>query len=95
MKFGEYIKRKRVNSVMSLKDASTKLGISASYLCDIEKNRRVAPIEKIEDMIKLYDIKDLTYCYDLVGKSRNEIPLDVARAIMKDKRLLTTIRKII
>lgn len=55
--FGEFIRRKRIEKQLGLRDAARRLGIAASYLADIEKGRRYAPkLETIERMSQMLDV---------------------------------------
>ena len=42
-KFGTYIRELRINSKIGQRELAQKIGIAASYLNDIEKNKRSAP----------------------------------------------------
>ena len=43
LKFGEYIKSKRLEKGISLRELASKVGITPTYMSDIEKGRRNAP----------------------------------------------------
>ena len=87
MRFGDYIKKKRLNDPreLTLKDLSERLGISLSFLCDIENNRRKAfDTDKIEIFaaeLKLTE-EEKAYLYDLAGRDRKEIPSDLEDIMM-------------
>ena len=51
LKFGEYIKSKRLEKGISLRELASKVGISPSYMSDIEKGRRNAPNKEKVDKI--------------------------------------------
>lgn len=40
---GKELRQLRIKHGLSLREVSRNVGISASYLCDIEKNRRISP----------------------------------------------------
>lgn len=87
MKFGEYINNKRLEKGMSLRELAGKIGISPSYLSDIEKGRRNAPnnekIEKISEI--LFSSKDeIEKLHDLAGISKNNISTDLCSYVMEN-----------
>jgi transcriptional regulator with XRE-family HTH domain len=53
MRFGDFIKKKRINhpDELTLKEVSKMLGISLSFLSDVENNRR-KPFDK--DKIEMF-----------------------------------------
>ena len=91
--FSSYIKVLRHNNNLSLRAAASELGITAAYLCDLENGKRPAPVTLIEEMIELYGIYDLDSFYDLVGKSRGEVPPDIAAYLMDNEEARTVIRR--
>jgi transcriptional regulator with XRE-family HTH domain len=98
MRFGDYMKYKRENLGYTLAEASEALNISTSYLCDIEKNRRYAPLDRLEDIINLYEIKsekEVHVFYDMAGESRNEVAPDIARVLKRDKDMRRMVRNLI
>ena len=46
MKFGSHIRDIRLKKRIGQRELATKIGIAASYLNDIEKNKRTAPKNK-------------------------------------------------
>ena len=46
LKFGEYIKSKRLEKGISLRELASKVGISPSYMSDIEKEEEMHLIKK-------------------------------------------------
>ena len=91
--FSSYIKALRHNNNISLRAAASELKITAAYLCDLENGKRPAPITLLEEMIELYGISDLDHFYDLVGKSRGEVPPDIAAYLMDNEDARTAIRR--
>ena len=61
IRFGDFIKQKRLNDPreLTLKDMSERLGISLSFLSDIENNRR-KPFDKdkIEKFAQVLNLSD-------------------------------------
>jgi len=51
MNYGDLIKKERKKIGFKQKDLAKRIGISTSYLCNIEKNNRI-PSEKIKSKIE-------------------------------------------
>ena len=87
IRFGDFIKQKRLNDPreLTLKDMSERLGISLSFLSDIENNRRKPfdkdKIEKLAQVLNLSD-EDKAKMYDLAARDRREIPSDIEDIMM-------------
>jgi len=90
MRFGDFIKKKRQDNPrqLTLKDLSERLGISLSFLSDIENNRRKPfdsdKIEKFAEILDLSDIEKATL-YDLAAREKKEIPSDLEDIMMYEK----------
>ena len=69
------------------------MNITAAYLWDLENGKRPAPLTIIEEMIEVYGITDLDRLYDLVGKSRGEVPPDIAEYLMNNEEARTAIHR--
>lgn len=87
MKFGEYIKKKRLADPreLTLSDVAKHMGISLSLLSDIEQDRR-NPSEKFE-LEKFADFLDLSeedraLMFDLAGRKCREVPADIEDTLM-------------
>lgn len=87
MRFGDFIKHKRLSDPreLTLKDMSERLGISLSFLSDIENNRRKpfdkSKIEKFAQVLNLSD-EDKAKMYDLAARDRREVPSDIEDIMM-------------
>ena len=96
MNFGEYVKEKRMEKGISLRQLASKIGISPSYMRDIEKGRRYAPDkEKLEQLQKLLFVNEdeIQKFYDLAGLSRNEVPQDLPDYIINNDKIKVLLRK--
>lgn len=86
LKFGEYIKNKRLEKEISLRELASKIGISASYMSDIEKGRRNAPnkekVDKIAEVL-FYSEDEIEKLHDLAGISKNSISTDLSSYVME------------
>jgi len=90
--FGTYVRELRINNEIGQRELAKKIGIAASYLNDIEKNKRSAPkiniIKKISSILKI----DLNLLNDLAGKSKNTLAPDVIDYIEKNPNIISLIR---
>jgi len=79
--FGEYVSTLRSVKGLSLREMARRLGISPTYWNDIEKDKRQAPKNEIlENIFEELDA-DLEILYDLAGKSRDSVPLDILKIV--------------
>ncbi|MCL5291685.1 MAG: helix-turn-helix domain-containing protein [Actinobacteria bacterium] len=95
--FGDYVERKRKQKGMSLRELAKEVGISASYLSDIEKGRRYAPDKKkLDHIAALIDIEgeELDKLYDLAGETKDNVAPDLNKFISKDEKARVLLRKV-
>lgn len=83
--FGEFLTSKREEKDFTLRELARKLGVSAPFLSDVEKNR-TAPFTK-ERLDRVAEVLNLTAdekttMYDIVGKQKNTIAPDLPEYIM-------------
>lgn len=69
--FGEYIQKKRIESKLTLMVAANILGISFSYLSDMEKGRKLPPNSTKEEHKEL--LKKMRDCFQLTEEEYNEL----------------------
>jgi transcriptional regulator with XRE-family HTH domain len=78
--FGEYLKHKREQKQISLREVARTLGVSAPFLSDVENNRR-APLteERLADLAKVLNLneKEKAEMYDIVGKQKGLLAPDL------------------
>ena len=78
--FGEYLKHKREEKQISLREVARTLGVSAPFLSDVENNRR-APLteERLADLAKVLNLneKEKAEMYDIVGKQKGLLAPDL------------------
>ena len=93
-KFGPFIREIRIQKGLGQRELASKIGVSASYLNDIEKDKRTAPkldiIKKISSILSI-DNKKLN---DLAGISKNTLAPDVNDFIVKNPKINSLIRTI-
>lgn len=87
MQFGDFVKDKRQNRKITLKDMAKKLDLSIAYLRDIENNRRNPIKSKIEVITHLLDLStyEQELLNDLAGMARNEVSPDLLSYIMSSE----------
>ncbi|PKL27825.1 MAG: XRE family transcriptional regulator [Spirochaetae bacterium HGW-Spirochaetae-2] len=78
--FGEYLKHKRDEKQISLREVARTLGVSAPFLSDVENNRR-GPLteERLADLAKVLNLneKEKAEMYDIVGKQKGLLAPDL------------------
>ncbi len=78
--FGEYLKRKREEKQISLRELARRLDLSAPYLSDVENNRR-APLteERLTTLVKELHLteEEEAEMYDIIGQQRGLLPPDL------------------
>ena len=93
-KFGSFIREKRLSMNLGQRALAEKIGLSASYLNDIEKNKRSAPklifIRKLSEFLKI----EKNFLMDLAGLSRETIAPDINEFIINNPSVISLIRKI-
>ena len=94
--FGEFIAKKRQEKRITLREMARLLQITPPYLSDIEKDRRNPPdkdkLDEIAEILSLNE-KERRYMYDLAGKKRKSIALDLPEYIMERDYVRIALRK--
>ena len=97
MKFGEYLKEKRLEKNMKAKTAAEILKISPAYLSSLENGSRSAPsyelLERVADVLEL-DTDDRYLLYDLAAesKSSSELSRDLIGYIYQNPQIRLMLR---
>jgi L-glutamine-phosphate cytidylyltransferase len=93
-KFGPYIRELRIKNELGQRELADKIGIAASYLNDIEKEKRTAPknivIKKLSTLLKV----NINYLNDLAGISKGNVAPDISDFIESNPRIVSLIRSI-
>ena len=92
--FGSFIRDLRTKHGYGQRELAKKIGIAASYLNDIEKEKRSAPkqpvIKKISSLLKT----DIDYLNDLAGLSKKEVAPDISEFIAENSQIASLVRSI-
>ena len=93
-KFGPYIRKVRIDQGISQRYLAKKIGVAASYLNDIEKEKRTAPkpnvIKKLSHLLKINDDE----LNDLAGISKKSLAPDIKDYIQSNPKIVSLIRSI-
>tara|TARA_B100000787_G_scaffold155824_1_gene131569 strand:- start:378 stop:1496 length:1119 start_codon:yes stop_codon:yes gene_type:complete len=90
--FGTYIRELRIKSEIGQRELAKKIGIAASYLNDIEKNKRTAPKLIIIKKISLILKAELDLLNDLAANSKGSLAPDISDYIEKNPNIVSLIR---
>ena len=78
--FGTFLNDKRKERDISMRELARQLGISAPFLSNVEKNR-ISPLtaERLEKAALILNMNSVEQAemYDIVGKQRNSVALDL------------------
>ena len=85
MTFGGFLISKRMEKELSARQIANALGISAVYVCDIEKDRRPAPANMLKNLPQILQLSEAetNLMHDLAAKSRNSVSADLPEYIME------------
>lgn len=90
MRFGDYIRKKRLDDPreLTMQNIADHLGISLSYMSGIE-NRRKPPfggdkLEQLARYLRLSD-EDTALMFDLAGRETREVPYDIEDTFMYEE----------
>jgi L-glutamine-phosphate cytidylyltransferase len=92
--FGPLIRESRIKNGFGQRELATKVGVAASYLNDIEKEKRSAPkqivIKKLSKLLKI----NIDVLNDLAGISKGNVAPDIGEYIENNPRIVSLIRSI-
>lgn len=93
--FGEYISNKRQEKGFTLRGFAKELGMSASYVSDIEKGNR-EPNEKnlLDSLIKVLELSsdEAEKLYDMAAEQKNELAQDVSEYVNENSLAKVALR---
>jgi transcriptional regulator with XRE-family HTH domain len=78
--FGEYLKHKRDEKQISLRELARALGVSAPFLSDVENNRRALLTEdRLADLAGVLQLgeEEKAEMYDIVGHQKGRLAPDL------------------
>ena len=78
--FGEYVKQRREQLELTMRDFAESIQISPAYLCDIEKGNRNPPakhLDKFAEVLRITDAEELNKFYDMAGVGKNGQHTDI------------------
>ena len=90
--FGSYIRDLRIDNGIGQRELALKIGIAASYLNDIEKNKRGAPKVNIIKKLSLILKADSYLLNDLAGNSKKTLPPDILDYVENNPKIISLIR---
>ena len=93
-KFGTYIRELRIDNKIGQRELAQKIGIAASYLNDIEKNKRSAPKLIVIKKLSLILKTELNLLNDLAGNSKKSLAPDIIEYIEKNPNIVSLIRSL-
>ena len=75
-KFGTYVRNRRTELGISLRDMAEKLEITPAYLSDIERGNRKAPLDHLEKLAVLLGVEEseMEFFVDLSGCTHSNWP---------------------
>ena len=93
--FGRFLKGKRQQKEITVRQLAELAGVSAGYYCDIESGRRNPPdkeiLNRIITSLCITDY-DITIFYDLAGQARSETPTDLSGYINQYEEVRVALR---
>ena len=93
--FGEFIAQKRIEKGITLRDMASRLGVTAPYLSDVEKDRRNPfDMDKLTLLATILQLspEENAQMLDLVGKKRNSVAPDLPEYIMERDSVSAALR---
>ena len=97
MDFGSYLRQLREQRSLRQTDIAEILGVSAVYICDIEKGRR-NPLGHDKIAILAYRMEmseaEISQLFDLAGAARGGIAPDITEYLEKNPSAKDAIRRI-
>ena len=97
MMFGAYLRELREKRMLRQEDLAKMIGVSAVYICDIEKGRRYPPdLEKLRIWERQLGLsaREVAKFYDMAGQARNEVAPDIIEYMSKHPKARDAIRRI-
>ena len=93
-KFGTFIRELRLKKGIGQRELAVRIGIAASYLNDIEKNKRTAPKINVINKMSIVLETDKNHLHDLAGFSKKGVAPDISEYIESNPKIISLIRSI-
>tara|TARA_Y100000816_G_C26075106_1_gene565833 strand:- start:12 stop:1133 length:1122 start_codon:yes stop_codon:yes gene_type:complete len=90
--FGAFVRELRSKKKIGQRELAKKIGVAASYLNDIEKEKRSAPNNNIVKKLSKELEVDITLMFDLAGASKKTIATDIEDYIKNNPEIVSLIR---
>ena len=90
--FGSYIRDLRIKNNIGQRELAKKIGVAASYLNDMEKNKRTAPRTNIIKKLSVLLKADLDLLNDLAGSSKKTVAPDIFDYIESNPKVVSLLR---
>ena len=88
-----YLKKFRAEAKLGIFEAAKRMGISVSYLSDMETGRRIPSKRVTQLIIDTYGLSDLDKrnLYDAIGVVSNSVPYDVEEFLVNNNSALQNV----
>ncbi len=92
-KFGTFVRNRRQELGITLRDFALQLNISPAYVSDIENGNRYAPVNYLEQVASILKIEndELYYFYDIAGCTHGNWP-DINEYLAKNPNARKALR---
>lgn len=92
-KFGTFVRNRRKELGITLRDFALQLNISPAYVSDIENGNRYAPVNYLEQVASILKIEndELYYFYDIAGCTHGNWP-DINEYLAKNPNARKALR---
>ena len=95
LNFGDFLQKKREENRITIRNMAERIGISPTFLCDIERDRRNPPekdkLDLIANALNLTS-DEITLMMNLAGKKRNTVAPDLPEYIMGKEYVVAALR---
>ena len=96
MTFGSLLRQLREEKRLRQADLANTIGVSAVYICDIEKDRRNPPCyRKLQQIARKLELteEETAGLFDLAGQARGEVAPDIIEYLVANPVVQATIRQ--
>jgi transcriptional regulator with XRE-family HTH domain len=93
--FSEYLKQHRAKAGLTMRGLADKLGISVSFISDMEKGNRLPSAWLAEAITKAFGMSEAeaVHMYDLLAEEKGGVPDDIIRMLLANKERYGEIRE--